>query len=205
MGCDIHAYIEYRVKQTPTSDEYDKKWRNFGHKINPGRNYLIFSIMAGVRGEESDALFPPKGYPKDAGYAAEYDNFLYINDDEVGDNNVTKERAETYVKYGCVYKNNYEGKPAWVSHPDWHSHSWLTLNELQLCFKEYINKEHLSWEELEKQRKELSQRYKEIPANSWVGVVVNHDLAPEYQAVIASMEKFESLGYETRLVFWFDN
>jgi hypothetical protein len=27
----------------------------------------------------------------------------------------------------------------------------------------------------------------------------------EYEAILASMERFESLGYDTRIVFWFDN
>jgi hypothetical protein len=32
-----------------------------------------------------------------------------------------------------------------------------------------------------------------------------HYDAPEYQALEAAMGRLEEMGYETRLVFWFDN
>lgn len=143
MGCDTHMYIEYRRK-----DNENKTWQNFGGRINPGRNYLIFGIISeGVRCETT-FNFPPKGMPDDAAYASRNDNQLYISETE-------------------------GGKPTWVTHPDWHSHSWLTTQEFEKAMEFY--REKGNWTE------------------------------PEYEALLASMKRFEELGFESRVVFWFDN
>jgi hypothetical protein len=31
------------------------------------------------------------------------------------------------------------------------------------------------------------------------------NIEPQYQVVLASMKRFEELGYDARVVFWFDN
>jgi hypothetical protein len=31
------------------------------------------------------------------------------------------------------------------------------------------------------------------------------DIEPKYQVVLASLKRFEELGYDARVVFWFDN
>lgn len=56
MGSDVHAFLEVKV---------EGQWHHFG-EIGISRNYEIFERMAGVRGEESKALVPPRGFPKDA-------------------------------------------------------------------------------------------------------------------------------------------
>ena len=48
MGCDIHLYIEYKSKKTEF-DGYDYGWQSFGGRINHGRNYAMFSLMANDR------------------------------------------------------------------------------------------------------------------------------------------------------------
>jgi hypothetical protein len=213
MGCDIHCYVEYRNRSE------NKNWQDFGGRINPGRNYLMFSIMAGVRswGDDDCVLFKPKGLPDDLGYASEHDNFLYITDTKCvcGESkSVTMETAERWVKSGCsVYKNNHEGKPTWVSHPDWHSHSWLSLEEYKQILSKYKELEQIEWERMEKERKErlilLEKHSKDIDSklseHSWLLTPLEHCYEPEYQAIEASMSKLEEMGYETRLVFWFDN
>lgn len=157
MGCDIHCYIEYRH---PTDD----RWRDFGGRIKPGRNYKIFSRMAGVRGQLSDAVVAPRGFPNNAAYASCDDYWLYISE-SINENTCTKEQAKRYISYGCKYRDD---KRRWVSHPDWHTHSWLTSKEFEQAIKSDFD-------------------------------------APEYTAILAAMRSFESGGYESRLVFWFDN
>lgn len=140
MGCDIHCYIEYRERDM--SDREDKSWSSFGGRINPGRNYLMFSLMAGVRG--GDGIFEVRGLPEGLGYYSNDDNYLYITADKecnCGEcKSVSVENAARWVEGGSSeYKNNREGKPTWVSHPDWHSHSWLSLVEFrQVLEKCYI-------------------------------------------------------------------
>lgn len=168
MGCDTHMYIEYRRK-----DNEEKTWRDFGSRINPGRNYFLFGIISeGVRCETT-FNFPPKGMPEDAAYAARNDNRLYISEHE-GDGNTTLQRAQKWVDSGhCKFINGGDGKPTWVTHPDWHSHSWLSTAEFEKAMEFYREN--------------------------------GHGTEPEYEALLASMKRFEELGYESRVVFWFDN
>jgi len=57
MGCDIHAYIEVVHKGDQQREFVD----DFGH-IYLGRNYELFSLMAGVRGG-LEPVVGPKGIP----------------------------------------------------------------------------------------------------------------------------------------------
>lgn len=56
MGCDIHCCIEYK-----SSDH----WWSLIPEFNPGRNYALFALMAGVRdyGDQKLKLFEPRGLP----------------------------------------------------------------------------------------------------------------------------------------------
>jgi hypothetical protein len=58
MGTDIDIHLEYRIGPTAP-------WHHNGH-IEFGRYYRLFGKMAGVRGQEDDAISPPKGMPEDA-------------------------------------------------------------------------------------------------------------------------------------------
>lgn len=135
MGCDVHCYVEYRARN-PQS-EYDRQWSDLGGRINPGRNYVIFERLAGVRGDPGRAVVPPRGYPDDAGFWARHDNWCFITNgpDEEG-NYVTPEKARNWhERLGCDYRQDRDGKPCWIEHPDWHSHSWLTPDEWEKALK----------------------------------------------------------------------
>jgi len=58
MGCDIHLHIEVKV---------NGKWE---HYASPWiqRNYTLFEKMAGVRGDDENAISLPKGMPEDASF-----------------------------------------------------------------------------------------------------------------------------------------
>lgn len=118
MGCDIHCYIEYREKDSG-------RWRDFGGRINPGRNYAVFERMAGVRGDT--AMFEPRGLPENISHASQNDSRLYITNDGAGDDECSKENADRWIKSGCSKLVDEK----WVTNPDWHSHSWLTAQELE--------------------------------------------------------------------------
>ncbi len=123
MGCDIHCYVEYRKKG---SDH----WGSFGGRINPGRDYQTFEKLAGVRGNKENALVKPRGAPSDLGFYARDDLWLFIVDkDDVSEGFCTRDQAREYHKQGSRYRADNEGFVAWVEHPDWHSHSWLTPDE----------------------------------------------------------------------------
>jgi len=128
MGCDIHGYLEYK---TPDPD-CDYTWRSFGGRINTGRQYGIFAKLAGVRNYyEIVPIVSPRGLPDKLGYEAEGDSRLYISG-ETGEGHCTPENAARWVKDGgCQYVDDKDGKHIWVTHPDWHSHSWVTAAELE--------------------------------------------------------------------------
>jgi hypothetical protein len=144
MGCNIHLYVEYRPKKK--EENFTPLWRNFGGRINPGRNYLLFGIMSkGVRTDPSFS-FDPKGTPEDMAYASLNDSRIFIS--ESGEENyVPLERAKKYESYGCKITTDGDGKPIWVESPDWHSHSWLTTNEFEQAM-DFYNKQN-QWKEAE--------------------------------------------------------
>jgi hypothetical protein len=182
MGADIHMYVEYREKKRVKQAEKtgtQSPWFSYGVKINPGCNYTMFGILASVRGSY-EGSFDPKGQVDDMGYAAKDDAYMLIVDkprEEIREGGVvTREDALRYVSYGRKIIDD-----KWVEHPDWHSHSWMTIKELEKAFKLYEKHASTEWEEPIK-----------------VGV--------EYRALFASMKALEDDGNnEVRVVFWFDN
>lgn len=137
MGADIHMYVEYCRLRDPgeAGAEEREYWSPFGGRINPGRNYWLFASLADVRDE--GAMYEPRGLPDNLGYCARDDSRLYISESP-GDRYVTPERAKSWVEKGYAkYVNDHNGNPTWVTHPDWHSHSWLTPDELQAVYTRY--------------------------------------------------------------------
>src|SRR6185295_18688606 len=117
MGCDIHCYLEYRTRQ-------EERWESFGVRINPGRNYTMFGYLAGVRCD-GPPVVPVRGLPINAGYSAKDDAALWISETDA-DGYVTAAQAARYVE-ACG--SQYIDDKRRVTHPDWHSHSWMTPQE----------------------------------------------------------------------------
>lgn len=119
MGCDIHCYIEHRAKNDP-------HWQSFGGRINPGRSYGMFGRLAGVR--RDGALVEPRGLPESLGWESASDSKVYIVEGvgDAPDGCCRRSDAERWVASGSSTLCR-EGKA--VTHPDWHTPSWLTPNE----------------------------------------------------------------------------
>ncbi len=165
MGCDIHMYVEYKSK-------YNKNWSSFGGRINPGRNYWMFGLIAKVRCKFNESL-SPKGMPEDAGWKSSSDNQLIITETGEEYGCCTIINAERWVRSGCRFID-YNGKHSCVTHPDWHSHTWLNLFEFEQVMKNFNNKENAGRE-------------------------------PEYEALLAAMQKLAEFDYDVRVICWFDN
>lgn len=84
MGADIHMYVEYRNKERSQEElKLGRKpyWHCYGDRINPGRNYALFAVLAGVRGQYEDSFIPKGKLEKDEmGYISAKDAHLYIID-----------------------------------------------------------------------------------------------------------------------------
>jgi hypothetical protein len=207
MGCDIHLYIEYKSKK-PQYDGRESTWHSFGKSINPGRNYAMFGLMANVRNCYSDGKLPvlvePRGMPEDAGYTATDDNRIYISETESEDY-VCMETAKRWVNSGSSkFINNKDGNPTWVTQPDWHSHSWLTTSEFESVLNKYLELEAGWHKERVEEHNKMVER-ENIQPDSWAYAPPSINDEPEYQVVLASLKRFEELGYDARVVFWFDN
>jgi hypothetical protein len=207
MGCDIHLYIEYKSKKTEF-DGYDSGWQSFGKSINPGRNYAMFGLMANVRNCYSDGKLPvlvePRGMPEDAGYTATDDNRIYISETKSEDY-VSMETAKRWVESGSSkFINDNDGNPTWVTQPDWHSHSWLTTSEFESVLNKYLELE-TGWHKVRVEEHNKMVERENIQPDSWAYAPPSINNEPEYQVVLASLKRFEELGYDARVVFWFDN
>lgn len=81
MGCDIHMYVEYKKRSTnkwesgdfyrenPYGDPEDENDQEYSEvELYGGRNYGLFSTLAGVRdySDKVEAVAEPKGFPEDA-------------------------------------------------------------------------------------------------------------------------------------------
>lgn len=130
MGCDIHAYIEFDPGwKEPT-------WLHYGRAFF-WRNYELFGRMAGVRYTEVQHI-KPKGFPTDADTTTRREYFLELIDDATLQNEAgycSPECATTYVKYSGSYYTTF-GTKTFVSHPDWHTASWLTRDEFDAIAKD---------------------------------------------------------------------
>ncbi len=206
MGCDIHLYIEYKSKKTEF-DGYDPGWQSFGGSINPGRNYAMFALMADVRNYGDDklpVLVKRRGMPDDAGYTATDDIRIYISD-VPSSRYVSTETAKSWVKSGSSkFINDKEGNPMWVTDPDAHSHSWLTTSEFESILNKYLELQSV-WHKKRVEEHNKMVKEENIQPDSWAYAPPSMVDEPEYQVVLASLKRFEELGYDARIVFWFDN
>lgn len=134
MGCDIHLFVEYKRQDFESAN-----WWSFGEQFRLDRDYRMFAKMANVRNYWVDQITPiskPRGLPEDIGWRAKDENRLYIVDrEEAGEHEATRVNAERWVKNGY---SQYDGD-SWVTHPDWHSHSWLTSDEFEECVNSLEN------------------------------------------------------------------
>ena len=188
MGADIHMFVEYRNKeQAQNAEKIGRKpyWWSFGEHMNPGRNYTMFAILAGVRGNYPES-FEPKGilHRDEMSSAASHEAYMYIVNDEdlcceYGKESgyITRTKALKWAErgYGII-------EDQWMQALDYHSHSWMNIAELEEAFQHYLKRQSEEWPDDEIR----------IPV--------------EYQAMLAAMKVLEQDGdNEVRVVFWFDN
>lgn len=190
MGADIHMYVEYRnKKQAKERDARGEKpyWLAYGNRVNPGRNYIMFAILAGVRGEYDESFHPKGKLPKDMmSWTTASDAFMHIypkkHEDKEWEGFVTLEKATKWETWGRQIIINENGEPTHIEHPDWHSHTWMSIEELKKAYKIYAKKASKEWGEK---------------------ITKPH---VEWMALLASMKALEGDGEnEVRVVFWFDN
>ena len=190
MGADIHMYVEYRNKKQAKERETrgdGPYWISYGDGMNPGRNYTMFAVLAGVRGQYTESFEPKGKIPRELmGWSAKCDAFMNIypkkHEDKEWEGFVTSEKATEWETWGRRIILNENGEPTHIEHPDWHSHSWMNIRELEKAYKIYAKKASKEWNE----------KITKPPV--------------EWMALLASMKALEDGGKnEVRVVFWFDS
>lgn len=192
MGCDIHLYLEYKNPD----NTYSTKWTNFGNRYSMGRDYQLFGYLAGVRGN-GPPIVAPRGYPTDADYDTDQEFYYFIGDKEDDDGwgrrTVTLETANGWGTQIIYDENN---KPQKVADPDSHTPSWLTFSEFTSALV-LAETNHRTW--IYNDDVETSRNIKDLYIKGLKTYLI------KYKALAATMETFEKAGYQTRIVFWFDN
>lgn len=61
MGCDIHTSL---VDLWPKRDERSRYYVEMANDVLRNRNYRLFSVLAGVRGDGTDEFIAPRGLPE---------------------------------------------------------------------------------------------------------------------------------------------
>lgn len=176
MGCDIHLYIE--------AENQDEDWIDSYGQIYPGRNYEMFSLLAGVRCYDNNLhLFEARGIPKNLGYWTIGDYYLIVREDEdkkapveaSGEGCCWRSTAEKWVKDGWAKWEDIERKKR-VNNPDWHTPSYLYKDELATVIKKY----------------KATQKHNPVAYNGILGFM-------------RAIERSSHKKLKSRIVFWFDN
>ncbi len=123
MGCDEHMYVEVLTDTgwkpvnplLPNDEEqifdqwgyywsYNKSWTPKSADAilwNFGRSYRNYERLAGVRGDVSNAISPPRGFPKDASEEVlkDYDRWSMDAHDAtyLNSNELSKESEDTRI------------------------------------------------------------------------------------------------------------
>lgn len=176
MGCDIHLMVETKPRNA-------NRWSDAGFFDQFScRVYGMFARMAKVREYENTykVQFKPRGIPNDISWFTQRRFFLYTTEEQDAaewcDNYCLMKDAERWVRQG--FSKWVDAEHRMVTRPDYHSHSWLSTNELRQCFDDCFKDENGN----------LFGDYIE-----WLGLV-------------SLCEGIESSGtHECRVVFCFDN
>jgi hypothetical protein len=188
MGCDIHMFIEEGIQYSDSP----LSWWGFCNRINAGRNYAMFGILAGVRCPDY-MMYPPRGLPDALGWDVRDYMYVYVDDEQAGPSGITWNKdgetsycslakAEHWAKYGSgiIDLKVGSGTRKVIEHPDYHSHSWLTTEEYGQALARY---------------EELSVADE---SGGWSGIA-------KYRAILRAMEELQVDRPHVRLVFCFDN
>jgi hypothetical protein len=211
MGCDIHAYIEFFSKSDFKNSR--KCFVDcFAGELSFGRDYILFGLVAGVR-HHLPPLIKARGIPTEPELSYTVSDAYYLNvvaDDAArfSDNSIRRTLAEEYVSEG--YAHYTDSTKSHITNPNYHSATYLTLDELLTIRKMYLT--------------EIVEFYANISNTkkkdllSFIQKTSTRELMkfsfPDYENVglyttICTMMALERVSEDsdtsTRLVCWFDS
>lgn len=197
MGCDIHAFVDY--DQTHQDGISTFHWGS----IKLERNYWLFSLLAGVRGQRKESL-QPKGLPKSMSWQVRKETYLQLVDDaDINDNTERCIGREHAKKHNWKMIDEYH-----CEHPDWHSYSYLSLEELDSVIGNYMDLYEtlpiLIEEGGEALQGDVYVRTLKSGAKL-IHRVQKVTMPADLAALRAAMAALKENGLEPRFIFFFDN
>jgi hypothetical protein len=132
--------LYFQVEVSSGSAPWKKRWWHFA-RIRLSQDYLLFALLAGVRVNELTGMdiesLPQRGLPDDVADASLEEDSLTVDDEAAGlevPDTCSRDEAEEWVRTGVSrYLNNQYS----VTHPEFHSQSWATLEELRQVLHRY--------------------------------------------------------------------
>lgn len=201
MGCDIHGYVDYDLPYP--SGIYTRHLAS----VSISRDYWLFTLLAGVRGESIQGQEPiseAKGLPERMSWRVEHEAYMIVLDQEETEEYhcCTRKDAE---KWGSHYT---DASKKYIHHPDWHSHSWLSLEEVEEVVRRYslLKNQEKDLLEVGKPLPEGHVVLKEFTGGDYLIAKESPIQVPvELLAIRDMMKTVEAAGYKSRFIFWFDN
>jgi hypothetical protein len=203
MGCDIHAHIEVETTMNNMDDDCLPYIKHFA-KISITRDYILFAHMAGIRDSNNEFkhVSEPKGMPSEISYQTLNEYTTYVIDDknfsEEDSEFCPRSKAEEYVNKG--YTKWWDDNKSFIVNSDWHSPSWLSIEELEEVLKLYCSNQIEDWSSILYEEK-MQQKMDFLKSPKMVDMPPNRDLL----GIIGAMKSIRDENHEPRLVFWFDN
>jgi hypothetical protein len=215
MGCDIHAHIEYYTEPSGSTNTYT---HTFATDIDLGRNYTLFSLMAGVRGMCSPVCHP-KGLPTNPpiSYGVAFNYYAFVVEDLDSEEGlkqaayknfqkhvISRKQAEELTIKGVQYHNQ---EKTLIADPSYHTPSWLTLAEMLRVRQKYLL-EAIEYESdmRGKRRRDAINLIDDCSPEELMGHNFGDIEYVSLNATIAAMMILERhTEYKSRLVFWFDS
>lgn len=195
MGCDIHCFVEIEqeyskgnywrkvgnifkyeyYKKSGFPDDYNNKFRD---EPQIGRNYDLFSILAGVRngtwGKEIKPISEPRGLPEDISEEVKEKSDYWDSDGH----------SHSYLLLKELKNYNWEQKiqhSAFVSKKQ--KAEYEKSGKLPTCYSAYSSiGVEMKWEE--KMKDTIGKYF--------------------FTKIMPELEKLEKWG-KVRIIFWFDN
>jgi len=218
MGCDIHAYIEHYSKKDLLTGKCFVD--SYCGRINFGRDYLMFGLLAGVRSLEAPVV-PTRGLPTNPPLSWECATEYYLRvvgdeEYETAKRDLLGQRLISKSKLDQVNTSYYGGKlqpdsQNMIPDPDYHSITWLTLDELIMVRKRYLLEYIQFYDELSgisnKKKKELIKFINDTDEKNLMKYTFHPYESLSLYTTICSMMAMERTSDDivTRFVCWFDS
>jgi len=177
MGCDIHLHVEYKNKNQKS---WDKSWQTLAFDgLYISRDYALFTLMADVRNyDDVTPVAYAQGVPTDMHWGTKGKYVLHVDSKNSNrEGSCSLEFAEKWINTGQSHVVNKE----------------CVKTDEEVKEGDFISSpdwHSASYMDI----KEVRAVNKRLPYCN-----------PSFKAVIGAMGALERSGYETRIVFWFDN